>query len=90
MFPNNLLAITGRRNKQRKSHVFTCPTHSTGEVTVKGGILVHLLELSVSNGLPGHPPSELPGKPPSMSLLFSFAVFPSETLLICIKPTCSL
>lgn len=33
---------------------------------------------------------ELSGKPPSMSPLFSFPVFPSETLVICIKPTCSL
>lgn len=69
--------------------MFTCPKNSTGEMAVKAENLIRLLEVSLSPGLWGHP-SILSGDPPSMSLPFAFVVFPSETLVICIKPTCSL
>lgn len=82
MPPNNLLAIIGREKKQTKkkkgkeNRVFTCTERSPGGVAAKGEFLVHLLKLSFSSGLSGHPSSELSGKPRSMALLFSFAVFP--------------
>lgn len=71
VFPNNLLAITGtKKQTKKKKYAFTCSEPSTGEAEVRGEILVHLLKLSESNGLWGHPSPGCQVNPLHVSAVF--------------------
>lgn len=78
--PQCFQIIFGNNSEEKKKTYLPIPGAPQVKRPLKQKNLIRLLEVVVSNGLRGHP-SELSGKPPSMSLLFSFAVFPSETLL---------
>lgn len=82
----SFLAIT----QKKTTHIL--PVFGAPQVRREVENLIHPLEVFVSNGLQGHP-YRISGKhsPPCLSTVFFCCFFfPSEMLVICIKPTSSL